>query len=237
MRHIQLKNNGSHFILGFGLLIILFSCEVEEIKPVKNEKYAENVEGKEYYISGDVKKYTFDVTKTSFQMSDNVGMQEKFHISTNRTYNGQIPTYYYFEPVVCSGIYTGTAYFENFGVSYQSVLNSYFFRYIITGGFETQLTIKWSEDVYDFNTRTFLDNNRFEYNFKTKKVTSKVKPDVNFYDSINVKDFVYQDVIEIDYSDVKDKIDENTPVKSYFSGKSGLIKIMLKEGIVLERIQ
>lgn len=231
MRHFQSKNKCINFLLSFGILFFLFSCEREIIE----DKI--NIEGKDYYISSYAKKYIFNVTQTTILMNDNVGMQEEFSLSTNFIYNVKVPTYYYFERFIGTGMYKGTAYFETFGASYISVLNRYFFRYIITGGFDTRLEIKWREDIYDFKTSSFLDNNRFEYNFKTKNVSSKVKPEVNFYDSMLVRNVIYQDVIEIDYSNIENLIDENTPVKSYFSGKSGLIKLILKNGYELERIQ
>jgi hypothetical protein len=52
-----------------------------------------------------------------------------------------------------------------------------------------------------------------------------------------VNNITYQDVIEIDYSSLKDKINENTPSKIYFAGKAGLIKFVPLEGIEVERIK
>jgi hypothetical protein len=104
-------------------------------------------------------------------------------------------------------------------------------------GNETTLEVKWCEDSEYLYKDEYKDNNRLEYNFSTKKVTSKVKPKIRFYDSLIVSNKTYFDIIEIDYSSIKNKINNNTPIKIFFAGKAGIIKFMPVEGIELERVE
>ncbi len=227
MKHFQL--NKYLFLVSFiGILCCTFtSCEVEDIS------------GKHYYISNEVRKYMADTTQKYIDMVDNVQMKERFKIEKNYYFSIEEPNYLYFSTFTGAGTISGVAYSEIFSIAYKSVLNQYYFRFRITGNYdnETMLEVKWCEDSYNFSKNDFDDNNRFEYNFRTKKVTSKLKPKVIFHDSLTIAETTYFDIIEIDYSSKKGKINENTPIKTYFAKNAGLIKFVPKEGIVLERIE
>ena len=224
MRIFQ-SNKLGYLLLLTLVLLYCYSCTVEDI------------DGKRFYIASEARKYMLDTTETSFRMEDNVGIKETFHIEKNIFYNAQVPNYLYYEEFKGAGAISGTAVAEKFGITYESVLNQYYFRYSLTSVIETKLEISWCLDDYNFSSNSWEDNNRFEYNFNTKKVSSKLKPKVKFFDSLVVNNITYQDVIEIDYSSLKDKINENTPSKIYFAGKAGLIKFVPLEGIEVERIK
>jgi hypothetical protein len=196
-----------------------------------------DIEGKTFYIAGEAKKYMIESTETSIIMEDNVGLKETFHIEKGGLHNSQSPTFIFFEEFKGSGGFSGIAFAEIFGVTYKSVMSQYYFKYSLTSEIDTKLVINWCLDSYNFSSSSWEDNNRFEYNFNTKKVSSKLKPKVKFLDSMVVNNITYQDVIEIDYSSLKDKINENTPIKIYFAGKAGLIKFVPLEGIEVERIK
>lgn len=226
MKHSLLNNSQKHILGLFFVFIMASSCE-----------HIENLQGKRFTISSEAKKYFIDTTSSSITMKDNVGFNETFYTEKSTFKFAQVPQYHYIEYIIGSGNYTGAFTAEKFGITYKSLLNNYYFRYLITSEVENQLEICWSEDSYNFSKREYEDNNRFVYNFKTKKVTSKLKPLVVFHDSIIVSDIKYKNIIEIDYSKIKNKINENTPLKIYFASKAGLIKYVPQEGIVVERIK
>jgi hypothetical protein len=172
-------------------------------------------------------------------MVDNVQMKEKFHIERNYFFNTQEPYYHYFSEFKGGGSVKGTAFAETYTIAYKSILSQYYFRFRIRGSLlnQTTLEVKWCEDRYNFYKNDYEDNNQFEYNFCSKKVTSKIKPKVSFYDSLTISNTTYFDVIEIDYSNIKDKINENTPIRTFFASKVGLIKFIPKDGIIVERIE
>lgn len=220
---ISRSNKLSYLLLLTVVLTYCYSCTDE------------NIDGKTFYISSEAKKYMLETTETSIRMEDNVGLKETFHIEKGGFHNLQAPTFIFFEEFKGTGGFSGTALAEIFGVTYKSVMNQYYFKYSLTSKIDTKLEIDWCLDDYNFSSRRWEDNNRFEYNFNTKKVSSKLKPKIKFLDSMVVKNITYQNVIEIDYSSLKDKINENTPIKIYFAGKAGLIKFVPLEGIEVER--
>jgi len=227
MKHFQLNK------LAFLVLIIctfgafFTSCEVEDIS------------GNHYYISNEVRKYMADTTQKYIDMIDNVQMKERFMIKKNYLFSIEEPKYLYLTTFTGAGNISGIAFSEIFSIAYKSLLNQYNIRYRLTGNYgnETKLEVKWCEDSYNFSKNDFEDNNRFEYNFRTKKITSKVKPKIRFYDSLVVANKTYFDIIEIDYSSIKSKINSNTPIKVFFAGKTGIIKFMPVEGVELERVE
>lgn len=224
------SNRLSSLLLLTILLIYSYSCTDESID-------VKTIEGKTFYIASEAKKYMVETTETSISMVDNVGLKETFKIEKGGLHDLQAPTFIFFEEFKGTGNFSGTASAKIFGVTYKSVMSQYYFKFSLTSKIDTKLEIDWCTDTYDFSSGSWEDNNRFEYNFNTKKVCSKLKPKVVFLDSLRVKNITYQNVIEIDYSGLKNKISENTPIKIYFAGKTGLIKFVPLEGIEVERIK
>lgn len=173
----------------------------------------ENPEGV-YYFSDDARNYQFD-TVNSFKMIDNHGITEQFYVDNYSWY----PRHYFFDQF-------GGMYCETFGIAYHSALNDFFFFYLIRAEIDyTGLRVEWNQ------------KDALIYNFNEKKITSTaIVPAIQFYDSLLVRDVIYSHIIEIDYTDNIDLIDENTPVKTYISGDKGLIKFIRKDEIIAERI-
>lgn len=89
----------------------------------------------------------------------------------------------------------------------------------------TDLEIEWNQ------------KDRLVYNFGTKDIENGVEANIKFYDTLTVRGIKYQDIIEVDYTDKINEINDDTPVKTYISGNKGLIKLVRKDKIVLERIE
>jgi hypothetical protein len=185
----------------FPIVFIFVGCGGEDLDGV-------------YYISDEAVAYQFD-TLDSFKMIDNHGITEQFYVDDFIWY----PTHHQFEQF--NGIFL-----ETFGIAYHSVLNDYFFFYLLRGEIDyTALRVEWNQkDV-------------LIYNFDEHKITSTgIIPTIQFYDSLLIGGLKYNDIIEIDYTGNMDYIDANTPVKTYISGEKGLIKFIRKDGIIYERI-
>jgi hypothetical protein len=170
-----------------------------------------------FYISEEAQKYMIDTSINSFRMLDNNGVTEEFYLDKYSWY----ATHHYFSEWGTDGEAFGEAY----GVAYHSVLNDFFFMFSLRADVEyTQLEIEWNQ------------KDRFVYAFETGKFSSEVNPLLLFYDSLTVNGVVYKDIIEVDYSKKMNEIDFNTPVKTYISGKQGLVKFQRKDSIIFERI-
>lgn len=177
----------------------------------------EKIEGT-FYISEEAQRYQIDTTIYSFKMVDNYGITEEFYMDKHIWYT----THHYFSEW---GV-DGTAFGETFGVAYFSVLNDFFFMYVLRADVEsTDLEIEWNQ------------RDRFVYNFGTKKVTYGVAPLISFYDSLVIRNIIYRRIIEVDYTSKLSKIDYNTPVKTYISGDKGLVKFIRKDNVVFERVE
>ncbi len=175
----------------------------------------EKIEGT-FYLTDEAKKYQIDTTITSFNMVDNYGITEEFYVDKNIWYT----THHYFSN------YGNGVTDEIFGIAYYSSLNDYSFMFVLRPDLEgTDLEVEW-------NQRDLL-----EYNFGTKKVESGTVAEVSFYDTLTVRGVKYNNIIEIDYSNTKNEIDADTPVKTYISGDMGLIKFIRKDNITMERIE
>lgn len=201
MKHIRLIIKSAIFFLSFFLFV---SC-------------GNDIKGT-FYISDEARKYEIDTSIYSFKMIDNYGITEEFYMDKNIWYT----THHYFSEWGTDG----DAFGETFGVAYNSILNNYFFMFVLRADVEnTDLEIEWNQ------------RDRFVYNLEKKIFTDGVVPEISFYDSLVVRDITYKNIIEIDYSKVKNKIDINTPVKTYISGEKGLIKLVRIDNNILERIE
>jgi hypothetical protein len=171
-----------------------------------------------FYISDEARKYQIDTTITKMQFVDNFGISEEFYIDQNIWY---ITHHYYSEWGT-----DGEAWGETFGVAYNSTVNGFFFMFVLRADVEnTDLEIEWNQ------------RDRLVYNFGTKAIESGVNANIKFYDTLTVRGIKYQDIIEIDYTEKINEIDNDTPVKTYISGNKGLIKFERKDKIILERIE
>ncbi|PCH73160.1 MAG: hypothetical protein COB98_10985 [Flavobacteriaceae bacterium] len=171
---------------------------------------------KTFYLSDEAVKYQIDTTITSFKMRDNHGMTEDFYLNEGAWYKIHHSV---------SG-YGNGIYDESFGVAYSATLNNYFFMFVLRGNEEgSDLEVEW-------NQKDIL-----RYNFGSKKNISGIPAKVSFYDTLRVQGVLYHKIIEIDYSKHRDKIDYNTPVKTYISGEKGLIKFEKRNNVIVERVE
>ncbi|MCL7755147.1 hypothetical protein [Polaribacter sp. Z022] len=164
-----------------------------------------------FSLSEEAQKYKIDSTITSFKMIDNNGITEQFYL--NNYYS------YYHEP-------WKNGFFEIYNVEYSSVLNNYNLGiHLSSGDISNNLTINWNYQDYLY------------YYFETTETNGDpTTPDIKFYDSTQIQNVTYFDIIEIDYTNSINKVNDKTPIKTYISGKKGLIKIVRKDGNILERI-
>jgi len=164
-----------------------------------------------FSLSEVAQKYKIDPTITSFQMIDNNGITEQFYLNNYLSY--------YNEP-------WKNGLFEIYSIEYSSVLNNYNFNIELSADdISSILHISWNYNDYLY------------YDFKTTEIDGEATiPILKFYDSIQIHNTTYYDIIEIDYTNKINKIDNKTPIKTYISGKKGLIKLIRKDGNILERI-
>lgn len=176
----------------------------------------DDIEGT-FYISDAARKYQTDTNITSFTMVDNYGISDMFFLDQSVWYT----THNYFSEWGTDG----KAWGETYGVAYYSSLNDFFFMFVLRADEDhTDLEVEWNQ------------TDRMVYNLAKGKIESGTDADVKFYDSLAVRDIMYYDIIEIDYSDNINNIDDDTPVITYISGDKGLIKFTRKDDVCLERI-
>lgn len=169
-----------------------------------------------YLISEDILKYKTDTTIESFTMIDIYGISDEFVM--DKTWYS--PHSYFYK--AGKGLY-----FESFGVAYKSVLNNYFFMFTLRASDNTtDIEVDWN---YKDRIRLDYKENKLYYDFCCGA-------DLKFYDSLQVRNFIYRDIIELDYSKSINSIEEKTPVRTWISGKYGLIKFETKNGIINERV-
>ncbi len=177
----------------------------------------EDIEGT-FYLSKKSLKYQIDTTITSFTMIDSHGITESFYMDNRHWYS----THHYFNEW---GV-DGTAFGEVFGVAYHSTVNDYFFSFTLRADTDhTDMEIEWNQ------------TDRITYDIENEMVTYGPPADVQFLDSLLIADTIYRDIIKIDFTGLEDKIQENTPLTTYLSGTTGLIKFERADGIISSRIR
>lgn len=164
-----------------------------------------------FSLSQEAQKYKIDTTITSFQMVDKNNITEEFYLDKHISY--------FHEP-------WENGLFEIYSTNYVSVINNYYFNIDLRADdIASTLSISWN---YKSN---------LYYNFKTAEIYGEPKaPLIKLSDSIKIRNKMYYDIIEIDYTNEINKIKDEIPVKTYISGKKGLIKFIRKDGNILERI-
>jgi hypothetical protein len=171
-----------------------------------------------FCFSDEAAKYQIDTNILSFKMVDNNGITDGFYLDQY----GWYATHHYFYQWGDNG----KAFDETFGVMYISSVSYIDFMFVLraheTG---TELEFEWNQD------------DLFYYNLDSEKITSGINPQILFYDSLQVKQTIYHDILEIDYSAILNKIHKQTPSKIYLAGKEGLIKYIRQDGIVYERVK
>jgi hypothetical protein len=177
----------------------------------------ETIEGT-FYLSEKAVKYQIDTTITSFTMIDDRGITENFYMDNRNWY----ATHHYFMEW---GV-DGNAFGEVFGVAYHSVVNNYFFSFALRADTDhTDMEIEWNQA----DLLTFDVNNEM--------LTYGPPAHIEFLDSLVIADTVYRDIIKIDFTGATGEIDQKTPLVTYLSGHTGLIKFERADGIVSKRLR
>ncbi len=207
MRHIQLNKYIVVISISIFFLILNGCC-----KDVINGTF---------YISEEARKYMPDTTIQSFQMIDQNGITDGFYINDRNWYSTHLYMNQWSEPDRCGeGFKT-----EDFGIAYSSTINDIFFMIVIRAQPEgTEFEIEWNQ----------LD--RIKYNFKTKEITSEQIADIQFVETIEINNKVYENVILFNLENILSDIDNQTPSKIYIAETYGLIKYETQNGIILERV-
>lgn len=175
------------------------------------------------------KKYFPDTTITSFNMIDDNGITDKFHIR-NLGNNHRLLSRHS-EPNRCGDGYV----VEYYNVQYFSEINNFNLGIEIKNDFDGRfLTFEWNflfYLVYNFDTKIAKLN--YPYTTEGETDTTTYYPNIVFLDSLNVFDVVYKDVIEIDLQEIV--ADNKVPKKVYLASDTGLVQFVLKNGITYKR--
>lgn len=169
-----------------------------------------------YLINKEASVYKTDTTLYSFQMIDSYGITDEFYQS-----NIWYSTHNYMSD------WGDKAWYESYGIAYESALNYYYFMIVLHGDIEcSNMEVEWNQmDRFNYSFgRLALDHNG-EAGIK-----------VSFFDTLTVNGVLYHDIMEFDLSLSKSKIGRNTPVRTWISGSVGLIMFERKDGIVSKRI-
>ncbi|MFT6814744.1 MAG: hypothetical protein ACJAZ3_000637 [Sphingobacteriales bacterium] len=171
---------------------------------------------KTIYLSNKALDYRIDTTISSFLMIDTNKISEEFSLVQDIFGN------YQHQFISDLG---HDVNLEIFKIEYLSAVNNLHIDYIFLASEEyTEFQINW-------NRKDLLT-----YNFDDKKVISGISPKVTFIDTMTVKGVTFNKIIEIDYSDKVNQIHSATPIITYIAAGKGLIKLVLTNGHVLERV-
>lgn len=163
-----------------------------------------------------------DTIAKSFKMIDNYGITDEFENSAIGNYDGKFYRIYKEDD--------GGSY-ESFTFHTYSVLNSYSFYYDLTSF--TNVPRLW---IAIYSKDGFISELAYEFPSKRIINSNKPKPEVKFYDSMEVRGVTHDKIMEIDFSKISQNENKSYIVKMYYSGSTGLIKFIRKDGNYFERI-
>jgi len=176
----------------------------------------EKIEGR-FHISEAARRYQIDTTITAFSMIDNNGITDEFVLDKQVWY----ATHHYWHEW---GV-DGKAWGETYGVAYESTINNWHFMMVLRADVDhTDLEIEWN-----LTDRVTVD-------LLCVAIESGNARAVHFSDSMTVAGVTYYDIIELDYTGREALIGNSTPVKTFISGRHGLVRIERKDGVVLNRV-
>lgn len=203
MKLLQLKIS-SVLALFLAILLFLQSCD-------------NDLEGT-FLINEQASVYKTDTTIYSFKMIDSYGITDEFYQSS----------FWYSTHNYLSDL-GDKAWYESYGIAYESSLNNYYFMLVMRGDIEhSDLEIEWNQK--DRICYEFGGSGSLSINGSPGLMLSR-------YDTLKVNDVLYYDILEIQLSaSALSKIDINTPVRTWISGSTGLIMFERKDGIISKRI-
>lgn len=170
-----------------------------------------------FHISEAARKYQIDTTITHFSIIDNNGITDEFVLDKKVWY----ATHHYYQEW---GV-DGKAWGETYGVAYESVVNNWHFMMVLRADVDhTDLEIEWNL------------TDRVTVNLASGSIESGHARALLFSDSMTVAGVTYYDIVELDYTGRESLIGNSTPVKTFISGKHGLVRMERKDGVVLNRV-
>ena len=170
-----------------------------------------------YLINDQASIYKPDTTINSFKMIDSYGITDEFYQS-----NIWYGTHRYLSE------WGDDAWYESYGIAYESALNNYFFMLVLRGDIDhSDLEVEWNQkDLVNFE---FGGRRNLSINGSPGIMISQ-------YDTLTVNGIVYTDILEINLNPSHSNIDKNTPVRTWISGNTGLIMFERKDGVVAKRV-
>jgi hypothetical protein len=202
MKHSQLRIN---IILVLLLVAAIFS-----------QSCGDDLEGT-YLINEQASVYKPDTTINSFKMIDSYGITDEFYQS-----NIWYSTHRYLSE------WGDEAWYESYGIAYESALNNYFFMIVLRGDIDhTDLEIEWNQK----------DRINFEFG-GDGNLSINGNPGIMIlqYDTLTVNNVIYTDILEVNLNPSYSDIDKNTPVRTWISGNTGLIMFERKDGVISKRV-
>jgi hypothetical protein len=202
MKHSRLKINI--------ILVLLFAVTIF------SQSCGDDLEGT-YLINDQASIYKPDTTINSFKMIDSYGITDEFYQS-----NFWYSTHRYLSD------WGDEAWYETYGIAYESALNNYFFMIVLRGDIDhTDLEIEWNQkDRINFE---FGGGGNLSINENPGIMISQ-------YDTLTVNNVLYTDILEVNLNPSYSDIDKNTPVRTWISGNTGLIMFERKDGVISKRV-
>lgn len=191
-------------------LLVLFSAVVVF------QSCGDDLEGT-FLINKEASVFKTDTTVYSFAMIDSYGITDEFYQSSI-----WYSTHNYMSD------WGDKAWYESYGVAYESALNNYFFMIVLRADMDrSKMEVEWNQ----------MD--RFNYSFGVIDLDYNGGPGikVSLYDTLTVNGVLYHNIMEFDLRMSASKIGRNTPIKTWISGSIGLIMFERKNGVVSKRVQ
>lgn len=191
-------------------LVILFAVAI------LSQSCGDDLEGT-FIINDQASIYKPDTTINSFKMIDSYGITDEFYQS-----NIWYGTHRYMSD------WGDEAWYETYGIAYESALNNYFFMIVLRGDIDhTDLEIEWNQK----------DRINFEFG-GGGNLSINENPGIMIlqYDTLTVNNVLYTDILEVNLNPSYSDIDKNTPVRTWISGNTGLIMFERKDGVISKRV-
>ncbi len=218
--------------LSLSLLMLFSSCG--DNSPLAKEET--------YYIVEDHLKWVFpDVLNESFFMRDSNGITYSYtKVIHNHDFTDSWSSFF--------GFTTSITHTESYSLEYRNnALYDLNLTLLLTAGFPP------FGDYYSVNIGSFNLMYDFKYNQvfnlycdwgdKSYNLTDDgfeyqqtILSNVTFIDELQVYHTLYSDIMHVEFLDFKESYDNNTVTDLYFAADIGLLKIVFKNGVYLERI-
>jgi len=219
-------------LLSLSIWLLFSSCG--ENSPLAKEET--------YYIEEENLKWVFpDPVNETFFMRDSNGITYSY---TKQVHNQEFTDSW----SSIFGFTTNITHTESYTLEYRNnALYDLNFTILLTSGFPPfgdyySVNVGSFNLMYDFkynqvfniycdwgNISYNLGDNGFEYQ---QPILSRI----TFIDELEVYHTLYKDIMHVEFIDFKESYSKNTVTELYFAGDIGLIKMVLNNGVYLDRI-